>query len=152
MSRVTWVIPGTPTSLVRAHLKSWVIGDEANAARTQQQPIETADYVTDRTLINQCSALSGGRQHLRRRVGHHAGGDAATSAGVVLDCDGLTEPVGQLVGKEPANDVRAAAGRSADQDAQRALRPVLLRACGQRGASGQSCGERERWKISWMTL
>ena len=90
------------------------------------------------------AGIAGGEQRhgvaVGRRMRDDAGRDAAAAAGVVLDRDRLAERAGHLVGEQPADDVRAAARRGADQDAQRALRPVLLGAGGQR----RPCGDRRR--------
>src|SRR5205807_5643830 len=87
---------------------------------------------------------------VRRRMRDDARRNATTAAGVVLHRDGLAEPLGHLVGEQASDNVGAAARRGADQDAERALRPVLLRQGRQRRARGKSYGERKRATSIWQ--
>jgi len=74
------------------------------------------------------------------RVRDDARRNAAAAAGVVLHRDGLAEPFGHLVGKQAPDNVGAAARRGADQNAKRALRPILLR----QGRQGRARGKKQQ--------
>ncbi len=100
-----------------------------------------ADHRHERIAVERMEAEIAQR-HLRRIAGRHhqRGGavgrraadqllrDRAGALGVVLDRDGLAEPFRKLVPEQAADDVGAATGGSADEDADRPRRP-LLRLC-----------------------
>ena len=75
------------------------------------------------------------RVAVRRGLGGAFGGDVAARAGDVLDHHRLAPGFGEFLGKQPRGDVGRDAGREADQDADRLLRVVRLRA-------GHSCRQR----------
>ena len=75
-----------------------------------------------------------------RRVYHGVGGDVAGGAGTILDDERLAEPVGQLLGEQPRQDIAHAAGAIADQDAHRTRRIIERESRPRQGRRGEGSG------------
>ena len=68
------------------------------------------------------------RVAVRVRFGDLRGGGRAAGAGAIADDDRLSERVGKLGADEPGDEIGGAAGRHRDDELNRAVRIVGLRA------------------------